>query len=251
MDTIHDEGWIKLYRKSINSQAFQSEGLWKIWTWCLLKANHKDQWVSIRTGKGTSEIFIKRGQFVFGRKTAAKELKMVERTVHKRMLKMETMGNLVMKSDTHCSIITILNYDLYQGSENDEVTGKVTGKGQASDTNKNDKNEKNNIGRSKKQTDPGVKEFLTYWGESFKRETGQPYVFSYQKEVSLIRDMLKAGHNLPTLQNKVTDFFQNDEAKRRGFDIGIFKMMVNRMVSVKAMNPLEQAKKELYGSHNP
>jgi len=152
MDTINEEGWIKLYRKSIHSQVFQNEGLWKVWTWCLLKANHGDKWVSIRTGRGTSEIFIKRGQFVFGRKTAAKELKMVERTVHKRMLKLETMQNCALRSDTHCSIVTILNYDAYQSAPKDEVTGKVTGKGQASDTNKNDKNDKINL-NNKEQAD--------------------------------------------------------------------------------------------------
>jgi hypothetical protein len=143
VDTINDEGWIKLYRKSVDSQVFQNEGLWKVWTWCLLRANHEDRWVSITTGKGTSEVFVKRGEFVFGRKTAAQKLKMVERTVHKRMLKLQSMRNLVIKSDTHYSIVTIVNYDIYQSTPEEEVTPKVTGKGQASDTNKNDKNEKN------------------------------------------------------------------------------------------------------------
>ena len=244
MDTI-DEGWIKLHRKSIYSQVFQNDGLWKVWTWCLMKANHEDNWVPIKTGRGMAEVFVKRGQFIFGRKTAAKALKMKPRTVHKRMLKLENMRNCALKSDTHYTVVTILNYELYQGSGKAEGTTQGTGKGQPRDTNKNDKNEKNNNGRPKKETDPRVKDFLDYWGETFQKETGQPYVFSYQKESSLVRDMLKAGHDLPTLQNKVMYFFQNDEAKRRGFDIGIFKVMVNRIVSVKAMDPLEQTKKDL------
>lgn len=244
MDTINDEGWVKLYRKSIHSQAFQNEGLWKVWTWCLLKANHEDKWISIRTGKGTSEVFVKRGQFVFGRKTAAKELKMVERTVHKRMLKLETMRNCDIQSDTHCSIVTILNYDLYQGSKNEEVTGKVTGKGQASDTNKNYKNEKNPLGRSKKETDPRVKEFLNYWGESFQKETGQPYTFSFGKEGKLIKDLLHV-HSIETLQDMTKVFFRDEQCKRRGFTIGIFYQEINRLIGLKGMNPLEQAKREM------
>ncbi len=137
---IIDEGWIKLYRKSIHSQVFQNEGLWKLWTWCLLKANHKDGWVLIKTGKGTSEVFIKRGQFIFGRKTASKELKMKPATVQKRIVKLKSMQNLITQSNSHYSIVSILNYELYQGERRDEVSPKVSGKYQASITNKNDKN---------------------------------------------------------------------------------------------------------------
>lgn len=180
MDTIHDEGWIKLYRKSIDSQVFQNDGLWKVWTWCLLKANHKDAWVLVTTGKGETEVFVERGQFIFGRKSAAKELKMPPATVQKRMLKLETMQNCVTDCDTHYSIVSILNYDLYQSQQNEEVSPKVSGKEQASITNKNDKNEKKLIGSPK--GDPKVKEFFSYWEEAFKKEIGHPYTFSYGKE---------------------------------------------------------------------
>jgi len=244
MDTIHDEGWIKLHRKIIDSQVFQSEGLLKVWIWCLLKANHEEQWVQVKTGKGTTEVFVKRGQFIFGRKTAAKELKMVERTVHKRMLKLQTMRNCDIKSDTHYSIISILNYDVYQSRKIDEVTGKVTGKGQPSDTNKKDKNEKSNSGRSKKETDPRVKEFLKYWGEVFQKETGQSYVFSFGKEGDLIKK-LHLVHSLEILQDTARQFFKDEQCKRRGLTIGIFFQEINRLLSQKVMNPLEQAKREL------
>lgn len=240
MSTNYEEGWIKLYRKSIDSQVFQNEGLWKIWTWCLLKANHEDRWVPVKTGKGTTEVFVKRGRFIFGRNTAAKELKMVERTVHKRMLKLENMRNCDIQSDTHYSIVTILNYDLYQGSKNEEVTGK----GQASDTNKNYKNEEiNNLGRSKKQPDPRVKELFDYWGETFSRETGQPYVFSYGKEGKLIKALLQV-HSSEILQDSISLFFRDEQCQRRGLTIGIFFQEINRLIGLKAMDPLEQARRE-------
>ena len=244
MNTIHDEGWIKLHRKSIYSQVFPNEGLWKVWTWCLLKANHKENWISIRTGKGMSEVFIKRGQFVFGRKTAAKELKMKPRTVHKRMLKLETMRNCDIQSDTHYSIVTILNYDLYQSPQIEEGTPKGTGKGQPRDTNKNDKNNKNNIGRSKKQTDPRVKDFFEYWGKTFQEKIGQPYVFSFGKEGNLVKNLLQV-HSLETLQEMTRVFFRDEQGKRRGLTIGVFFQEINRLLSLKAMDPLEQAKREL------
>jgi hypothetical protein len=191
-----------------------------------------------------SEVFVKRGQFVFGRKTAAKELKMVERTVHKRMLKLKTTQNCDTQSDTHCSIITILNYDAYRSTPQDEGTGKVTGKGQASDTNKNYKNEEiNNLGRSKKQPDPRVKEFFDYWGETFSRETGQPYVFSYGKEGKLIKALLQV-HSSEILQDSISLFFRDEQCQRRGLTIGIFFQEINRLIGLKAMDPLEQARRE-------
>lgn len=243
MDTIHDEGWIKLHRKSIYSQVFQNDGLWKVWTWCLMKANHEDNWVPIKTGRGTAEVFVKRGQFIFGRKTAAKALKMKPRTVHKRMLKLENMRNCALKSDTHYTVVTILNYELYQGSGKAEGTTQGTGKGQPRDTNKNDKNEKNN-GRSQKQNDPQVKGFLNYWKEIFQNETGQPYVFSFGKEGKLAKDLLQV-HSLEALQEMTRLFFSDEQCKRRGLTIGIFRTEVNRLIGLKAVDPLEQARREL------
>lgn len=149
--SIDDEGWIKLHRKSVHSQVFQSEGLWKLWSWCLLRANHKDAWISIKTGRGTAEVLVKRGEFLFGRKSAAKALKKNESTIYKRMMKLKSMGNLDIKSNTHYSIVTIINYELYQGSEKDEVTPKVTPKEHPSNTNKNDKNEKKKDSLYKKE----------------------------------------------------------------------------------------------------
>ena len=139
--TTHDEGWVKLHRKIQRSSVFQNEGLLKVWIWCLLRANHEDTWVPVKTGRGTTQVLVKRGQFIFGRKTAAKALKMKEPTVQKRMMVLKNLQNLIIQSNTHYSIVTILNYDVYQGSENEEVSPKVSGKYQASITDK--KNNKN------------------------------------------------------------------------------------------------------------
>ena len=145
-----NEGWVKLYRKIQRSSVFQNEGLLKVWIWYLVKANHEDRWISISTGRGKTEVLVKRGQFIFGRKTAAKTLNMDENTLYKRMKKLENMENCNIQSNTHYSIVTILNYDLYQESEKDEVTGIVTPKYHASNRqvtqtriNKNYENHKN------------------------------------------------------------------------------------------------------------
>jgi hypothetical protein len=209
-----------------------------------MKANHEDIWMPITTGKGTTELLVKRGQFVFGRKSAGKALKMDESTVYKRMMKLKNMENCNIESNTHCSLVTVLNYELYQGSQNDEVTGKVTPKEHPSNTNKNDKNDKKLKNGRSRDPDPRVKEFFSYWGETFQKETGYPYVFAFGKDGKLVKNLLSI-HDLPTLQDSVKTFFKDDQCKRRGFTIGIFFQEISRLHGLKGMNPLEQAKREM------
>jgi len=111
-----------------------------------MKANHDEAWVPVVTGRGETEVHILPGQFIFGRKSAAKELRMPGSSITDRMKKLQNLQNLVVEPDTHFSLVTIINWHTYQATETQPVTQAVT---QAtpirhpSDTNKNDKNDKN------------------------------------------------------------------------------------------------------------
>ena len=123
---------------------FKNEGLLKVWIWCLAKANHEPACVSINTGKGLSAVEIQPGQFIFGRKSAAKELDMNESTVYKRMQILKKAKNVTIQSNSHFSIISIVNWDTYQDKKNKsnrQSNRQVTGKEQASNTNNNDNND--------------------------------------------------------------------------------------------------------------
>lgn len=146
-------GYIKLFRQSIESQVFQSEGLWKTWCWCLMKASYKEKWISVKTGKGTTEVHLMPGEFVFGRKSAARKLKTKESTIRNRIEKLKNMQNLDTQSTTHYTIIKVLNWSTYQGEENKKDSQKDnqrTTKGQPKDTNKKDKKEKKRLKEKKK-----------------------------------------------------------------------------------------------------
>jgi hypothetical protein len=100
------------------------------------------------TGRGGIEINIGPGQFVFGRDSASLELDMNPSTIWKRMGKLKNLQNLTIESSRQYSLITILNWHTYQEEKlesNNESNYQVTGKEQASDTNKKDKKEKNKI----------------------------------------------------------------------------------------------------------
>ena len=152
-------GFILLARSILESEVFASQKMLKIWIWCLCKANHKDKFVSIKTGRGETTVKVKRSQFLFGRFKAEEELGIDGSTIYKHMQKLQDIGNIEIKSNSHYSIISICNYDTYQQAEEYKVTGneqakdkQVTGNEQASNTTKNDnnvknvKNDKNNTG---------------------------------------------------------------------------------------------------------
>jgi len=141
------EGWVKIHRKMLNSQVWRNEGLLKVWVWCLLKANHKKAWVPVQIGKGSTEIEVDPGQFLFGRNTAARELNMKPSSVRNRIKKLKKMGNLDTQEDSHYTIISIVNWPCYQGSKNNldnQKDSQRTARGQPEDTDKKDKKGKKN-----------------------------------------------------------------------------------------------------------
>jgi hypothetical protein len=137
-----EQGWIRLWRKSMDSQVFLNPGLWQFWCYLLLRANHEPKWVPFRTGRGETQIFVKPGQTIFGRRTAARDLRCSPDTVRHRLKKLENMGNLTTQSERHYTLVTIRNWNIYQDYEiSISIRGLPTNYPPKT-TNKNYKNEK-------------------------------------------------------------------------------------------------------------
>ena len=132
---MENKSWIKLYRKLLQSPIFENEKALKIWIWCLCKATHK----GITQLVGQQIIELNTGQFVFGREKASEELKMTESTVYKYIKLLEKLQMISIKSNNKFSIISIDNWEEYQGEEQ-QKNNKRTTKEQQSNTNKNVKN---------------------------------------------------------------------------------------------------------------
>lgn len=142
------EGWIKVHRKIIESVAFQNPNLFKVWMYCLARANHKENTILFE-GK---EIIIKAGQFITGRYAGAKDCKMTPSTFRNQLKKLIIIGNLDIKADNKKSIVTIVNWELYQNSNktlDNGLDNKRTTKGQQKDTDNNVNN--GNIVNNKKE----------------------------------------------------------------------------------------------------
>jgi hypothetical protein len=126
-----DSGYIKLWRKSIESGWLQNANLWTFWTWCLMKASHKECKMLV----GFQTVDLNPGQFVFGRKKASQELLLSQQTIRTCLEKLKNSQNLTIKSTNKFSIISIVNWDAYQQTEftnNHQVNQELTSKQPAS-----------------------------------------------------------------------------------------------------------------------
>lgn len=135
-----DGGYIRLHRKLLDSPIFASAGLLRVWIWCLAKASFKRRFLPVTVGRGQTTVKLLPGEFVFGRKSAARELSIPESTVHDRMKRLQELGCIDIKPDTHFSIVRVVNWGLYQADGDDArhpTDTQATGNRHPTDTNKN------------------------------------------------------------------------------------------------------------------
>jgi uncharacterized phage protein (TIGR02220 family) len=115
-----ERGWVKLWRKLLDSEIFQNEGVLKVAVWALLRANHREVWVPVKTGRGKTVVHLQPGEFIFGRRTAARELKMPPSTFRNRCHFLRKARFMDHQPDHHYSIGTVINWPSYQPDERNE-----------------------------------------------------------------------------------------------------------------------------------
>ena len=158
-------GWVKVHRQLLESEIFANSKALKIFLWLILKANIKTRFVPLKIGAGDSAVKIEYAQLLFGRFKAEEELGIDGSTIYKWLKKMEEMTMILIQSNSHYSIITICNFELYQGVDDIEVTteeqpsnSRVTTEEQPSNTPKKVKKEE----ESKETTIPYDEIFVSY-----------------------------------------------------------------------------------------
>lgn len=76
---------------------------------------------------GNQQVILQPGQFIFGRKKAAKEIGLSEQQIRTCIDSLKTMENLTIKTTNKFSVVTVVNWASYQ-SDTNKVTSKVTNK---------------------------------------------------------------------------------------------------------------------------
>lgn len=141
-----NKGYIKHYRKVMDSFVWTNPYMYKLWSLCLMKAAHEKR-KFLFNGK---EVWLNSGEFVTGRDALTFEMNKGAKREHQvnstsvwRWIKLfEKEGMLDIKSTTKYSVISISNWSAYQSDEQ-QVDIKWTSSEQQVDTNKNEKNYKN------------------------------------------------------------------------------------------------------------
>jgi uncharacterized phage protein (TIGR02220 family) len=204
-----DYGFIKLHRKTLNSQVFVNEKTFKIWMWCLMKANFKSKWVMLNVGKGTTEVEVIRGQFIFGRHSAASELNIKGSTIYEHMLKLVKMGNILMGSNNQYSVITICNYDNYQNiddgftaSNQQAKNNQLTTGEQVTNTTKKENKEKK---EKKVKLNPEYAQFI----ELFNLRTGKKFKGD-TKSRNQFEILLSTGYSLRDIEKATINCFEDE-----------------------------------------
>lgn len=108
-----NQGYVKLWRKSLDAGWLKNHKLWIFWTYCLMKATYKPHKAII----GNREVFLEPGQFIFGRRVAANETGLTERQIRTILAFLINAGNLTIKTTNKYSVITIVNWHIYQQSD--------------------------------------------------------------------------------------------------------------------------------------
>jgi hypothetical protein len=117
------EGFVKLWRKSKRSNVFAHEGLWKLWCLCLMKADHQPNLVTI---EGVLKpVPVQPGQFITGRFSlhgdyhqwcrGYKKKSPSPYTLWRWLQTLQEMQNLSVESFNKYSVVTIVNWEQYQG----------------------------------------------------------------------------------------------------------------------------------------
>jgi hypothetical protein len=110
-------GFIKLWYALKDWEWADDPNTLSLWIHLLMEANWKDkEW------KGHT---IKRGQLVFGRSAWSKKTGLSERQLRTCINNLKTTNNIAVKTTNKFSILTIVNYEKFQGKP-EEATSKTT-----------------------------------------------------------------------------------------------------------------------------
>ncbi len=144
-------GWVKLWRK-IQDSAVWNDELFRLWGYCIMKADHKPGWVNVdRLG---APVQVERGQFVTGRFALHGAMYPRKRkndptpyTVWRRLLVLRRLGNVSIRTSSRYTMVTVCEYETYNAADiesehqdEQQVSSRRAAGEQQARTNKNSKN---------------------------------------------------------------------------------------------------------------
>lgn len=190
------EGWICLYRKIMECKIWESNEKFdkrSAWISLLLKANHKDTTVLI----GNSVMEIKKGSFITSEVKLAEEWKWNRKTVRAFLKMLENDKMIVKKSTTKYTIISIVNWDMYQIQEHQDTQQSIQQSTQQSNIKMDTDNNINNNINNNEQKQILLEHFNLIW-EKYPNKKGKAKAIEYYLQ------WIK-GRSIAGITRKLTD----------------------------------------------
>jgi len=200
-------GYVKLYRKSLVSAVFQSEKVWKVWCYCLMRANHQRTCI-LWEGR---EMELEPGQFITGRFEAARDCAMKPSTLWYQIRKLHEMRNIDITSDNRHSLITIKKWAQYQSttvSYDNHIDKRLTTIGQQIGTDKKGENE--NKERNKHTPSENMMRIFHHWNSKNIRSHRTPTAEmerAFHKSGMSEAEAIQAINNYAVVLNDPESFF--------------------------------------------
>lgn len=186
------EGYIKLHRKILkNPVVCKDADYFSIWCYLLLSAAHSGATAMFR-GK---RIELRPGQLITGRHSISLLFSVTPSKVQRILKCYENEHQIEQLTSNRNRLITILNWDEYQSSEqqNDEVMNtQRTTDVMTLNTNKNVKNDKKYIDSSKEESCPGI---IPDASSPAKKKWSKPVFEHESKEYKLALKLEEMIHN--------------------------------------------------------
>ena len=216
-----ERGWLKLWRRSIDSAAFADPHLWQLWCWILIRANRISRAIPVRTGRGQTVVTLQPGQFIFGRHTASKALKCPGSTIQYRLKTLKRLGMVDIQTATHYSVVTVVNWARYQ--ENTPAIRQATRHPSVTDK------------KLEKESTTGantVRPVLTYYSELFKAKVGQEPDINSGKDGKILKELI-ATRGEEAVRDLLSRFFSSPDPfiRQSGYTIGVFKACLNKILA--------------------
>lgn len=218
------KGYIKLYRQISDTPVWTDSDKLKLWLMCLMKATHEGKTQVV----GNQIIELKPGQFITGRSAlfdefnhgVKKDRRVDGLTLFRWLNLFEKMEMLNINKTNKYSLVTVLNWDKYQGqrtTDEQQVNIKRTTDEQQMNTNKNVKNVKNDKNNKKES----IKEKRCYGEFKNVKLTDDEYAKLQNKELLYMIERLSSymaskGKQYKSHYATILTWARKDEKEKNG-----------------------------------
>lgn len=104
-------GYVKFYRKILNSGLLQNGPAWQLFGYLLLSASHKP----CKRVVGGAVVDLCAGDVLFGRHRAAADLNLSEKQVRTALELLKNMGVVASRTASKYTVVSFVNWSSYQG----------------------------------------------------------------------------------------------------------------------------------------